>query len=134
MSQVVDHALDQKAAETHPGQAPLRVGDRIEDRRVGAFGIDRRRPRVEQRVNIGRHALDQRHLDEDQGLVGHAGMKESEAPAIGIEAILEIGPGANLVHRLVAHQLFEQRGRRVPGHAPQTVGAVCCEPVSAPIP
>ena len=57
------------------------------------------------------HARDQRHLDEDQRLVGHARMEKGEAAAVGLEPVLQIGPAADLVHRLVGHQLFEQRRR-----------------------
>jgi hypothetical protein len=38
-------------------------------------------------------------------------MKEGVAATIGIEAVLEIAPGTDLVHRLVLDQFFEQRCR-----------------------
>ena len=70
-------------------------------------------------MNIAGHARNERHLYKDQRLVRHARMKKGKAAAVGIEPVLQIGPAANLVHRLVDHQLLEQCGRRFPGDALQ---------------
>src|SRR6516165_12130276 len=43
-------------------------------------------------------------------------MEKGKAATIRIEAVLQIGPPADLVHRLVGHQLFEQCGRLFPGN------------------
>ena len=63
--------------------------------------------------------VDQRHLDKDQRLVRHARMEEGKAAAVGLQPVFQIGPAADLVHRLVGHQFFEQRRRRFPGDAAQ---------------
>ena len=117
--QRIDHPLDQEIAEADPDQPTLAVRDRIEDRGVGGLRVADRRRLVEQRVDIAGDPGDQRHLDKDQRLVGHARMKEGEAAAIRLEPVFQIGPAADLVHRLVGHQLFEQRGRRFPGNPAQ---------------
>ena len=63
-------------------------------------------------MNVAGHAGDERHLDKDQRLVRHPRVKKGKAAAVGFEPIFQIGPAANLVHRLVRDQLFEQgRGR-----------------------
>ena len=116
---LVGHPLDQEVAEADAGQTLLTVVDRIEDRRVGLLGVVRLGARVEQALHVARHAVHQRHLDEDQRLVGHARMEEGEAAAVRIEAVLEVAPRADGVHRLVGHQLLEQRRRGAPVDAHQ---------------
>src|SRR5690348_5822189 len=64
---------------------------------------------IKQGMYIARHAGNQRHLDKDQRLIRHARVKEGEAAAIRIKPVLQIGPTAYLMHRLVDHELFEQR-------------------------
>src|SRR5665213_2686536 len=110
----VDDPLDQEIAEADPVKAALAVRDRVEDRAVGGVGVAVRRGLVEQRMDVAGHALDERHLDEDQGFVRHARMEEREAAAIGLQPILEVGPALDLVHRLVGDELFQQRCRRLP--------------------
>src|SRR6516162_11314098 len=70
---------------------------------------------IEQGMNVTRHTGDQRHLHEDQGLVGHAGMEKGKAATIRLEPVLQVGPPADLVHGLIGHQLLKQRRRRFPG-------------------
>jgi hypothetical protein len=36
-------------------------------------------------------------------------VEEGVEAAVGIEAVLEVGPGADFMHRLVFDQFFEQR-------------------------
>ena len=74
---------------------------------------------VEQALHAFGQFVDERDLDEDQRLCRHAGMKEGVAAAIGVEPVLEILPGADLVHGFIFDELFQQRGRRVPGNALQ---------------
>ena len=45
--------------------------------------------------------------------------EEGTDPAVGIEAIVQIGPRTDFKNRLVFDQLFQQRGRRTTGQAPQ---------------
>src|SRR6516164_8174575 len=96
----VDALLHKAAA-----QALLAVGDRVEDRGVGALGLCPRRVCVDtlrqQRRHGGRQSLDQRDLDEDQWLAGKRGVKEGEAAAVGRKATPQIGPALDLVHRLI---------------------------------
>ena len=106
--------LIRKSPKLMPGEAALAVRDRIEDRRVGGLRIADRRRLVEQRMDVARHAANQRHLDKDQRLVRHARVEKRKAAAVGLEPVLQIGPAADFVHRLVGHQLFEQRRRRIP--------------------
>ena len=117
--ELLGDALDQEVAEADAGQALLAVGDRIEDRRVGLLRIVRLGARVEQALHVARHAVDQRHLDEDQRLVRHARMEEGKAAAVRIEPVLEVAPRADGVHGLVGHQLLEQRRRGPPVDAHQ---------------
>src|SRR6516165_1703358 len=42
-------------------------------------------------------------------------MEKSEATTVRLEPVLQIGPPADLVNRLIGHQLLEQCGRRFPG-------------------
>src|SRR5438876_10650822 len=112
---IVGDPLDQEITEADAGKTALAVGDRIKDRGVGLARIDHRRALVEQRLDVSGNALDQRHLDEDQGLVGHARMEEGEAAPVGLEPMLEVIPGADLVHGLVSRELLEERRRRITG-------------------
>ena len=65
-------------------------------------------------------SIEQRHLDEDQRLVGHAGMDERvAAPIVAIEAVLEVVPTGDLVHRLVLDELLQERPGGIPGDATQ---------------
>ena len=111
---LIGDALDQEVAEADAGEALLAVRDRIEDRGVGALGIVRLVACVEQALHVTRHAVDQRHLDEDQRLLGHARMEEGKAAPIRIEPVLEVAPRADRMDRLVGDELFQQRGRRAP--------------------
>ena len=113
--QRIDDPLDQEVAEADAGKPALAVRDRIEDRGIGRLRVADRRRLVEQRMDIARHARNQRDLDKDQRLVRHARVKKGKAAAVGLEPVLQVGPAADLVHRLVDHQLFEQRRRRFPG-------------------
>ena len=66
------------------------------------------------------HIAHQRHLDEHQRLVNERGMEEGEAAPIGrIEAAAQVVPPLDLVHRLIADDLVEDRRRRVPVDAAQ---------------
>ena len=61
----------------------------------------------------------QRDLHEHERLVGHRGMEERVAAAVGVEPVLEVVPRVDRVHRFVLDQLLEQRGGRVPRDAAQ---------------
>ena len=114
-AQFLDHLLDQEIAERNAAEPALGVGDRIEHR--GARALDRHRLPVhrEQRRDRARNRLGQRHLDEDQRGVGQRGMEEGVAAAVGrIDAAAQIVPVADLVHGLVADDLFEDVRRRRP--------------------
>ena len=112
--QFLGHLLDQEAAEGNAGEAALGVGDRIEHRGAGA--VDRNRLAVlgEQRRDRAGNRFRQRHLDEDQGFVDQGGMKEGvAAPVHRIDAAAQIVPVADLMHRFIADDLFQNiRGRR----------------------
>ena len=97
-----------------PVEPALAVADGIEDRGVGLARVEQRRLRIEQALHAVGEPLDQRHLDEDQRLARHARMEEGVAAAIGIEPVLQVAPGADVVHRLVADELLQQRRRTVP--------------------
>lgn len=56
--------------------------------------------------------FNQRHLDEDQRLVGHARMKKREQAAIAVQAILEVVPTRNGVDCLIGDQLLEEAAPR----------------------
>ena len=74
----------------------------------------------QQRRNRRRWGLGQRDLDKDQRLVDQPGVEEGVAsPVRRIDAPPEVVPVADLVHRLVADDLLEQRGRRGPVDAAQ---------------
>ena len=106
--------LDQEIAERDPAQALQAVVDRVEDRAVGGSRVAHRCLGVDQRLDAVGHAADERHLDEDQRLVGQGRMEEGEAAPIGREAALQVLQGAHPVDLLVAQELLQQRGRAVP--------------------
>ena len=81
--------LIRKSPKLIPLSPLLAIRDRIEDRGVGGLRIADRRGFVEQRADVARHARDQRHLDKDQRLVGHARVKKGEAAAVGLEPVLQ---------------------------------------------
>src|SRR5260370_7666362 len=79
----------------------LAVGDRIENRRVGAgslraCGLFTRLPCEQRRHGCGQ-PLHQRDFDEDQRLAGKRGMEECEAPAVGRKAPPPIVPTLDLI-------------------------------------
>src|SRR5512146_3548645 len=55
-------------------------------------------------------------------------MEVGKAPAIRFEPVLEVGPAADFVNRLVDHKLFEKRRGRIPGDLPDFEKALV-EPV-----
>ena len=118
-AKLLDHLFDERGTEVHAREPGLAVRDRIEHRGVGVIGVEVGRVRVEQRSEHARRAGGQRDLDEHERLVGHRGMEERVAPTVGVEAVLQVGPRADRVHRFVLDQLLEERGRRVPGDAAQ---------------
>ena len=75
---------------------------------------------VEQRRDRGRDLGGQRHLDEDQRLVGELRMEEGEAAPVGrLQAVAQIVPVVDRVHRLVADDLLQDVGGRGPVDRPQ---------------
>jgi len=112
--------LIRKLPKEIPPRPALGVGDRIEHRGAGAF--DRHRSPVfgEQRSDRAGDRFRQRHLDENQGLVDQSGMKERiAAPVDGVDTPAQIVPVADLVHRLIANDLFENVRRRRPVYPAQ---------------
>ena len=79
-----------------------------------------RRSHVEERGDGVRELGGQRHFHEDQRLIGELRVEEAEtAPVGGLEPIAQIVPVADLVHRLVADDLFQDVGRCRPIDVPQ---------------
>ncbi len=117
--QVVDHPLEQEVAEGHAAQADLGIGNGIEDRRIRLAVVENRGVFVKQGLHVVGQVIGQRHLDEDQRLGRHARVEEGVEAAVGIEAVLEVGPGTDFMHRFVFDQFFEQRSRRMPGNTLQ---------------
>ena len=91
------------------------IGDRIEHGSAGALDRHQRPVFDKQRRNRGRDGFGQRDLDEDQGLVDQCWMKERvAAPVDRIDAAAQVVPVADLVHRLVANDLFQNVRWRLP--------------------
>src|SRR5687767_5121775 len=65
------------------------------------------------------HAARERHLDEDDRLLGKLGMEEREAAPVRLEAPAQVAPALDRVHRLVLDQLLEHDGRGAPVDALQ---------------
>ena len=118
--QVLDHLLDEEIAETDAGEAGLRVGDRIEHRRRRRLGGERHAVGGQQRLDRFGNRPGQRDFDEDQRLVDQRRMEEGVEPAVGRrEAAAQLLPGRDLVHRLIADDLFQDVGGRRPFDAAQ---------------
>src|SRR3990167_5901892 len=117
--QCLHHMLDERVAKAHAAQARLGVADRIEDGGGGLGDIAQRCRLVEQRRDAVGDAVHQRHLDEDQRLIGQARVEEAVAAAVAVQAVLQVGPAADVVHGLVLDELFQQRGGRIPRQATQ---------------
>ena len=112
--QLLGHALDQEVAQRHVAQPRLAVADAVEGGDAEALGRQRRAGLVDQRRDGRRHVRQQRHLDEDQRLVGQLRVEEGEAAAVGLQAAAQVVPAVDGVHGLVVDDLFQQLGRRVP--------------------
>src|ERR1700738_4707603 len=100
--QLLDHLLDQEIAERYAAQTVLAVGDRIENRGVGARSL---RPcglfirlRCEQRRHGCGQPLYQRDFNEDQRLTWKCGMEECEAAAVGGKGPPPIVPALDFMH------------------------------------
>ncbi len=103
----------------------MAVGDRVEDGGVerlliglwlGIVGVAARSGFTpgQQRCQLPCDVLGQRHLDEDQWIIGHPGVDEGVAAAARSEAVLQVIPRFDGVDRLVLDQLLEERSRGVP--------------------
>jgi len=104
-------------AAVDAAQTRLAVADGVEDRGRRPARVVRRGLGVEQgRYRLG-HPVHQRHLDENQRLVGQRRMEEGEASSVDLEPSAQVIPAPDFVHRLVRDDLLEQVGRRVPIHA-----------------
>ena len=112
--QLLHHLLDQEVAERDAFQALLAIADAVEDGGVRlAFGG--LAAVGEQMLDVVGHALAQRHLDEDQRLVTDGRVEEGVAAAVlGVETSAQVAPVLNGMHRLVADDLLQHRGRGVP--------------------
>ena len=109
------HLFDQEAAERDAGQPALAVRDRIEDRGGRALGRDGLAPRREDRRHRFGHLAGERDLDEDQRLVDQRRVEEGVAAPIGrIDAVAQVAPVVDLVHRLVLDDLLQDVGGRRP--------------------
>ena len=118
-AQFIDHLLDQEITEADLGQTGLGVRDGVENRRICLNRILLRGMLVQQNLHVAGHTADQGNLDKDQGFIRHAGVEKGKAPAVGIQPVFQIIPGADFVHRLVGHQFFQQHGGRIPGDPAQ---------------
>ena len=108
----LDHLLDQEMAEAHAGKPALAIGDRVEHRRRRPLRFDRLALVGQDRRDRAGDFAGQRHLDENQRLVDQRRMKEGVAAPVGrIDAPAQIVPVADLVHRFVADDLFQDRRR-----------------------
>src|SRR5215470_589660 len=106
--------------ERNAAQAALAVRDRIEHRGRRLVGPDLLALERENRRDRGRDLARERNLDEDQRVIDQRGMKEGVAAAVGrIDAMAQIVPVADLMHRLIADDLLEHARRRRPVDAPQ---------------
>ena len=114
------HLLDQETAEADAGKAALTVGDRVEHRRGGALRVERLALDRQNRRDRPGNFAGQGDLDEDQRFIHQGRMKERiAAPIARIDAGAQIDPVADLVHRLVADDLFQDDGGRRPVDAAQ---------------
>jgi hypothetical protein len=105
---LLGHPLDQEVAHRHPAQPGLAVADGIEHRHLELLRRQRRALLVDQGRDGAGHLGQQRHLDEDQRLVGQLRVEEGEAAAVGLQAAAQVVPAVDLVHRLVVDDLLQQ--------------------------
>ena len=106
--------LIRKLPKLTPAKPALAIRDRVEHRGVRALGRQRVAVHAQDRRDRARDAVGERHLDKDQRLVVQRRMEECVTAPVGrIDAAAQIVPVADLVHRLVADDLFQDdRGRR----------------------
>src|SRR5690606_26073370 len=97
----------------------LRIADGVKNGGGGLGQIGGRGSFVEQWGNAVRETGDQRHFDKYQRLMRQTRVKESVAAAVAIEAVFQVGPAADVVHRFVLDELFQQRRGRIPGQPAQ---------------
>jgi hypothetical protein len=109
--------FDQQIAERNPAQAVLAVGDRIENRAVGAGRVAFRRIRIEQRRHGGADTLGKRDFDEYERLIGQCRMKKREAAPVAGEPAVQIGPAGDFMHGFVLNEFFEDQRGRAPVYA-----------------
>ena len=109
--QVVGDLLDQEISEGNPFQPFLAVGDRIENRCFRVFRIFRHPFRIEHVRNLGRHALEEGNLHENQGFIGHARMEKGKTAAVfGFQPAPQFFPGWDFMHRFVGNDLLQDVG------------------------
>ena len=110
-----DDLLDQEVSEGDPGQALQRIVDGVEDGGVRLGGADGLL-RPEDRADLGRDPLDQRHLHEDERNVAGGRMEEGVAAAVlRGESALELLTVGHRVDLLEAQHVTVDLPRGVPG-------------------
>ncbi len=92
----------------------MTIADGVKDRRIGLSHVRDLPLLGDQRSDGPYRTLGQRHLHEDQRIVGHGGVKEGEAASIFGESGPEIFEAVDLVHGLVRDDLLQHAGRGVP--------------------
>src|SRR5262249_38884120 len=101
--------LDQKAAERHAGKSALAIRNRIEHRDTRLVELDELPPTTgkDRRDGTWKVALNG-NFDENQGIVDQRRVEERKAATVRrIDAASQIVPTPDLVHGLVADDLFQ---------------------------
>ena len=106
--QIIHHTLDQRVAKAHTAQSVLGVADGVENCSACFAQVSACAMLIEQRSNRRRHLLNQRHLHKNQWFIGHFGVKETIAATITVYAVFQICPTADVMHRFILNQLFQQ--------------------------
>ena len=110
--------LDEEVAERDSDEAALAVADGVEHRGIGHRLDVRFHLSEDELLHGAREPPAERHLHEDEGLVGKGGMKEPEAAPVRRQAALQVLPVEDLVYRLVLDDLLEHESGGVPVDAP----------------
>ncbi len=119
MAQLGSHLFDQEVTEGDAPQTFVAVTDGVEGGGVTQSRVLLQSVLLNQGANRITAAGFEGHLDKDDRIIGHGGVKIGEQASVILEAAAQITPTADFVHRFVLDQFLQRTRRGIPADATQ---------------